>query len=385
MPWIDATIKGLVKKRQKIYLPARKSKDPDVKIHYKRFRAHVQKVLRDAYWKHVSNIFTFENDSSDPDTPKPEKIKKFWSFVKSLKKEAYGITSLRENGILKTDSNKKANICKRQFQSASTREDDSDPPLKGASPFSSMRDITVDPKGVAKLLDGLNFHKASGPDGLNARVLKECSNEISPILALIYNDSLARGDVPDESRQANVSPVFKKGEKYDAANNKPMSLTCICCKTLEHILVSNINKHLALDSILADCQHGSQSQRSCETQLVQFVHDIISNLDGAVNCGHKQTDLIIMDFAKAFDKVPHRRLLHKLEYYGIRGSTHKWINSWLSGRTQQVVLDGQASDPVQVLSRVPQGLVLGPVLFLIFINDLPDNIRSSVRRRLCPV
>ena len=157
-----------------------------------------------------------------------------------------------------------------------------------------------------------------------------------------------------------------------------MSLTCICCKTLEHILVSNINKHLALDSILADCQHGFRSQRSCETQLVQFVHDIISNLDGAVNCGHKQTNLIIMDFAKAFDKVPHRRLLHKLDYYGIRGFTHKWISSWLCGRTQQVVLDGQASDPVPVLSGVPQGSVLGPIRFLIFINDLPDNIRSSV-------
>ena len=106
---------------------------------------------------------------------------------------------------------------------------------------------------------------------------------------------------------------------------------------------------------------------------------IVSNLDGAINYGHKQTDLIIMDFAKAFDKVPHRRLLYKLDYYGIRGSTHRWISSRLSSHSQQVVLDGQVSDPVPVLSGLPQGSVLGPVLFLVFINDLPDNIRSSVR------
>ena len=99
---------------------------------------------------------------------------------------------------------------------------------------------------------------------------------------------------------------------------------------------------------------------------------MVSNLDRALNPGHRQTD-VIMDFAKAFEKVPHRRLLYKLDYYGIRGSTHKWIASWLSERSQKVVLDGQASDPVPVLSGVPQGSVS------ILINDLPESIRSSVR------
>ena len=103
------------------------------------------------------------------------------------------------------------------------------------------------------------------------------------------------------------------------------------------------------------------------------MHDIISNLDGAVNCWLKQTNLIIMDFAKAFDKVPHRRLFTNWNIMGLEEVN----NSWLSGRTQQVVLDGQASDPVPVQSGVPQGSVLGPILFL--INDLPDNVRSSVR------
>ena len=154
----------------------------------------------------------FENDPSDPDSNKSGKIKKFWSFVKSLKKDAFGITSLRENGILKTDTKEKADICNRQFQSAFTREADSDQPSKGASPFSSMGEITVDPKEVAKLLDGLNVYKAPGPAGLNARVLKECSTQISPILALIYNESIAQGNVPDDWRHANVSLVFKKGE-----------------------------------------------------------------------------------------------------------------------------------------------------------------------------
>ena len=104
-------------------------------------------------------------------------------------------------------------MCNKQFQSAFTRESDAETPSKGTSPFIQMGEITVDPNGVLKLLNNLKIHTASGPDGLSARVLKECSSEIAPILALIYNESLAQGTVPDDWRQANVAPIFKKGEK----------------------------------------------------------------------------------------------------------------------------------------------------------------------------
>ena len=120
-----------------------------------------------------------------------------------------------------------------------------------------MGEITVEPKGVLKLLNGLKIHKTPGPNGLDARVLKECSSEIAPLLAFIYNESLAQGTVPDDWRQANVAPVYKKGEKYDAANYRPVSLTCICCKTSEHIIVSNINKKVQVGKD----QEKAQSER----------------------------------------------------------------------------------------------------------------------------
>ena len=136
LPWIDSSIRRLIRKREKFYFRARKSIISDVKNHYKRFRAHVQKVIREAYWKHISNTFPFETKSPDPGSPRKNgKAKKFWSFAKSLKNDTFGINTLRENGILKTDTLDKANICNRQFQSAFTRESDTEIPFKDTSPF----------------------------------------------------------------------------------------------------------------------------------------------------------------------------------------------------------------------------------------------------------
>ena len=298
LPWIDGSIGRLVGRRGRLCFCARGSSSPDIKNHYKRFGAHVQRSIGDSYWKRVTSVFSFESDNPGPGCPRGGgKAGGFWSFVKSLGRDASGISALRENGVLGTDTLDKANICNGQFRSAFTRESDGEIPFKGTSPFTAMGEITVDPNGVIKLLNNLNIHRAPGPDGLSARVLKECSSEIAPVLTYIFSESLAQGAVPDDWRQANVAPVFKKGGRYDAANYRPVSLACICCGTLEHIIVSNIDGHLALESILAGCPRGFRGRGSCEARLVQFCHGLVGSLDRAVGRGRGRTGVVVVDFA----------------------------------------------------------------------------------------
>ena len=173
-------------------------------------------------------------------------------------------------------------------------------------------------RGVCKLLETLNPHKAIGPDGLHPCVLKELAPDIAPILQLIFQKSLISGLVPTDWKRANVSPIFKKGKRDDPANYRPVSLTCICSKLLEHIVTKHLLSHLEQYNILYDLQHGFRSKRSTETQLLAFTQDVLKNLGSG-----KQTDVIIMDFAKAFDKVSHWRLVIKLINYGITGTLNK--------------------------------------------------------------
>jgi hypothetical protein len=187
-----------------------------------------------------------------------------------------------------------------------------------------MPDITITCEGIAKLLLNLNPNKAAGPDEIKPRVLKELATEIALILTIIFQISLESGVVPSDWKTAHVAPVYKKGPKYNPENYRPISLTCICCKLLEHIVVSNIMSYADKYNILYPFQHGFRKFRSSETQLIEFIDNVTRNLDDG-----KQTDVLIMDFSKVFDKVSHSLLINKLKHYGIRGKVNNWIESFL--------------------------------------------------------
>ena len=181
---------------------------------------------------------------------------------------------------------------------------------------------------------------------MDLTILKELAEEISPLLTAIFQKSLDSGTTPDDWRSANVSAIFKKGDRFKASIYRPVSLTSLCCKIQEHIITSNILRHLEERDILMDCQHGFRARRSCETQLVTLVHELAEAIDRG-----RQTDMIILDFSNAFDRVPHLRLLAKIHHYGTRRPTYNWIKSFLQNRNQQVVVDGATSDKVKVISR----------------------------------
>ena len=374
-PWITAEIKKKIKRQYRVHKKKLKRNLPEYEEEVKRLRREIQRQTRQSYWRYVDGSINDETESA------PQRQKKFFTFIKHQRQSKSGIAPLKVDGKLISEPKAQAEALNRQFQSVfssgreyTDEEFASKAQMKLVELNSTLSDIIISEAGIRKILKNLNPYKACGRDNIHPRVLRELADEVAPILSIIYQSSIDIGKVPSDWRDANVSPIYKKGNHYDPANYRPVSLTSVPCKILEHLVTSALMNHLEDNNILREEQHGFRKARSCETQLLDFVEQ----LNEAIEKG-RQCDVVIMDFAKAFDKVNHSLLLHKLDHYGVRGKINQWLKSFLSGRRQAVLVNGITSDFVSVQSGVPQGSVVAPALFLAYINDLPEQLSSLTR------
>lgn len=245
-------------------------------------------------------------------------------------------------------------------------------------------DIEITREGVLAMLLKLDIKKSAGPDGIPNVFLRRYAEQISVFLTDVFRLSLACGVVPSDWKIARVVPVYKKGDPLSVPNYRPVSITSSCCKMLEHIVAGYLRRFLSDKNLLSDNQHGFRQGLSTVTQTVLSVHEFARVLDMS-----GQTDVVFFDFSKAFDKVPHGRLLYKMECMGVPFRIIRWIQAYLKDRRQYVEINKSTSSVLSVHSGVPQGSVLGPLLFLIYVNDLvtavPDNVSVKLFADDCVV
>jgi len=302
--------------------------------------------------------------------------KRFYGYVRSKQTVKACVTNLcKEDGSVTTSDKEVAETLNSYFQTVFVKEealqDEGQDPCNN---YSQELQIEFDTNTVKKKLINLKKDKSPGPDGIHPMLLHSTADTIAKPLADIFNASFAQGVIPADWRKANISAIHKKGRKDSPSNYRPVSLTSVPCKIMESIIRDAVVDHIEKNMKVSEHQHGFVKGRSCLTNLLEVLEAWTRILDEGYGF-----DVIYLDYRKAFDTVPHMRLLKKLSTYGIGNQVVAWITSFLSNREMRVIVRGQVSAWISVLSGVPQGSVLGPLLFLLYVNDIPDTIKCNIK------